>query len=193
MKAKSEKSKSKQSKRTSISKSKLKSGMLKQKGDLELKKLRDRFFLPTHWSSALAALQGHKPSGISWEYVGNHDAKPISELLKGTEPIPQYVRDTLSRLLVPPKGYLGGKLKYIKPSNRAIQLRKRLQKEMKAYHFIRELTEKKTPKTKFDTAVEMAAEKYRMSRSWARNLNSLTKYQWLSLLQKSLDPGTLVP
>jgi len=83
--------------------------------ELEENPLRDRLLLPKNWSDALAALQGHQAEGIRWRYVGKHDPKPLAALLGGSEPIPQYVRETLSRLLAPPKGYQGGKLIYKNP------------------------------------------------------------------------------
>jgi len=185
------KSKPKKQPSQSIVKSKIKN--VEKRANIDLAPLRDRLLLTDEWSHALASLQGHKRAGIAWEYVGKHDMKPIAELLKGAEPIPQYVRDTLSRLLNPPKGYQGGKFKYLKPSKRAIQRRNRLNKEMHAYEYIRDLVEVKKPKTKFDTAVEMAAKKYGMSLSWARNLKKITADNWFSSLFDTLDPGTLLP
>ena len=155
--------------------------------------LRDRLMLPENWSDALAALQGHKQEGIRWRYTGKHDAKPLAELLKGTEPIPEYVRDVLGRLLAPPRGYQGGKLKYIKPSKRAVDLERRHRREIDAKRYIYELMHVNEPHTKFDTAIELAAKKFRMSQSWAKNLKALSLEKLLLKLSTSLDEGTLLP
>ena len=155
--------------------------------------LRERLLLPANWSDALAALQGHKQSGITWEYTGNHDVKPLAELLGGSEPIPQSVRDTLSRLLVPCKGHMGGKLIYKKPGPRGIELKKRLLKEINAKKYIYELMHEREAKMKFDAAVEEAAEKFRMSKSWARNLKTLTPEKVFSKLSAVFDEATLQP
>lgn len=74
-----------------------------------LSDLRERLLLPSEWSEALAALQGHEPEGISWKYTGVHDPKPIAKLLQGNEDIPNYIRKTLGRLLAPPSEYVGGR------------------------------------------------------------------------------------
>ena len=155
--------------------------------------LRDRLRLQPNWSEALEALQGHKQSGIRWEYNGKHDAKPLAELLRGSEPIPQAVREILSRLLVPRKGHIGGKLIYKKPGPRAIELQKRLRKEIDAKQYIYELMHEGEPTMKFDAAVEEAAEKFRMSKSWARNLKTLTPKMVFSKLSAVFDEATLQP
>lgn len=163
--------------------------------ELEENPLRDRLLLEKSWSDALAALQGHQSEGIRWRSVDKHDSKPLAELLEGREPIPQYVRETLSRLLVPPKGYQGGKLKYAKPRDRAIRLETRHKKEIAALRYIQDAMHVKEPRTIFDAAVEDAAKKYGMSKAWARNLKAktLTPEELISLLSKVLDPGTLLP
>ena len=157
--------------------------------------LVDRLFLPKNWSDALAALQGHQAEGIRWRYVGKQDPKPLAALLGGSEPIPQYVRETLSLLLVPPKGYQGGKLKYVKPQKRSINLEKRYRTEMEALRYIHELMHMREPRTIFDAAVEDAADKYGMSKAWARNLKAkaLTPEELILKLSDVLDAGTLLP
>jgi hypothetical protein len=152
--------------------------------------LGDRLSLPKNWSDALAALQGHQSEGIRWRYVGKHDPKPLAALLGGSEPIPQYVRETLSRLLAPPKGYQGGKLKYAKPQKRSINLEKRHRTEIDALRYIHELMQVREPRTIFD-----AAGKFGMSKAWARNLKAkaLTQEELLSKLSEALDAGTLLP
>ena len=161
----------------------------------ELKKnpLRDRLLLPKNWSDALAALQGHQAEGIRWRYVGKHDPKPLAALLGGSEPIPQYVRETLSRLLAPPKGYQGGKLIYKKPGTRSINLEKRHRTEMEAKRYIYELMHVKEPRLRFEAAVHSATEKYRLSIGWAKNLKALTQEELFSKLFEALDSGTLLP
>ena len=161
--------------------------------ELEENPLRDRLLLEKSWSDALAALQGHQSEGIRWRYVGKHDPKPLAALLGGSEPIPQYVRETLSRLLAPPKGYQGGKLIYKKPGTRSIKMEKRHRTEMEAKRYIYELMHVKEPRLMFDAAVYAASEKYGLSIGWARNLKALTQEELFSKLFEALDSGTLLP
>jgi hypothetical protein len=161
--------------------------------ELEENPLRDRLLLPKNWSDALAALQGHQAEGIRWRYVGKHDPKPLGALLGGSEPIPQYVRETLSRLLAPPKGYQGGKLIYKKPGTRSIKLEERHRTEMEAKRYIYELMYVKEPRLMFEAAVYYASEKYGWSIGWAKNLKALTQEELFSKLSEGHDPGTLLP
>ena len=161
--------------------------------ELEENPLRDRLLLEKSWSDALAALQGHQSEGIRWRYVDKHDPKPLAELLEGSEPIPQYVRETLSRLLAPSKGYQGGKLIYKKPGTRSINLEKRHRTEMEAKRYIYELMYVKEPRLMFEAAVYCAHEKYGLSIGWAKNLKALTQEELFSKLSERHDPGTLLP
>ena len=155
--------------------------------------LRDRLLIPTNWSEALAALQGHKQSRITWEYTGNHDVKPLAELLGGSEPIPPFVRKKLSLLLMPREDYKGGKLIYKKPATREIERRARYRKVIDAKRYIYELMYKREPKMKFDAAVEEAAKNFKMSPSWARNLKPLTPEELFTKLSAMFDEATLQP
>ena len=146
--------------------------------------------LSPKWSEALAALQGHEPEGISWKYTGVHDPKPIANLLQSNEEIPQYVRTTLGRLLAPPSSYIGGRLQYRKPTKRAKLTRSSSSKERKAKIYI---AEQMNTGQKFQSAVDMAAEKFHMSESWARNLDKDIVENELRRLMSKLDPGTLQP
>ena len=156
----------------------------------EANPLRDRLLLPEAWSDALAALQGHERCGISWEYVGKHNPQWLADLLAGDDPIPQYVRETLSRLLLPPKGYIGGRLSYSAPKKRAIHFRASLSKSEQAKLYI---ADRMNAGEKFDTAVKEAAAKFGMSVGWARNLKPADSTKALSKLKQKLDHGTLQP
>lgn len=156
----------------------------------DLSALRERLLLPPEWSEALAALQGHEAEGISWKYTGIHDPKPIAKLLQGNGDIPDYVRKTLGRLLAPPSEYVGGRLIYKEPNKRAMDTRTKLSRDHRAIILIAQL---RGGGEKFESAVEIAAKKFKMSAGWAKSLSQDDYETKLEELLKMLDPGTLQP
>jgi len=150
----------------------------------------ERLRLPKEWSDAIDALQAVRRVGLGWEYTGKHNLMPLAKMLNSGEPVPPYVAKIISIHLAPPKGRWCGKLRYEPPPPRAINFWKKKRRERNAKIDIENLCK---GGEKYETAINIVAEKNRRSKSWARNLPPIDDDRDIAEAMRRLDPSNLLP
>ena len=135
----------------------------------------ERALLPKEWDDALCALQGHERAGLGWIVTGKFDPRPLSQLLMSGQPVPKKVSEILGRLLNPPKGYIGGRLKYRKPGKKALNLYK---KEINYENAYFALMKKRNEGELAKSVIDGIAKDFGISRSTLEKLKKPSMAPW---------------